>query len=89
MTVLNLAASPRLIEAMNDIKQLTLAERLMLARLLLDSVLTSETDDDADWLNLGLAAFENEWNNSEDAIYDNWRALYGVPARCGESLFLQ
>ena len=54
MTVLNPAASPRLVEAMNDIKQLTLAERLMLARLLLDSVLTSETDDDADWLNLGL-----------------------------------
>ena len=21
------------------------------------------------------------WDNDEDAIYDNWRELYGVPAR--------
>jgi hypothetical protein len=29
---------------------------------------------------MGLAAFQEEWDNPEDAIYDNWREHYGVPA---------
>ena len=27
------------------------------------------------------AALARVWDNDEDAIYDNWRELYGVPAR--------
>jgi hypothetical protein len=43
----------------------------------------SETERAAleDWQALGLAAFEAEWDNPDDAIYDNWRQAYGVPAR--------
>ena len=26
-------------------------------------------------------AFAKDWANPEDAIYDNWRESYGVPAR--------
>jgi excisionase family DNA binding protein len=29
---------------------------------------------------LTLAAMAELWDNNEDAIYDNWRALYGVVA---------
>ncbi|MBC8449859.1 MAG: hypothetical protein H8D78_19165 [Chloroflexi bacterium] len=31
-----------------------------------------------EWQALGMAAFERAWDNEEDAIYDNWRELYGV-----------
>jgi hypothetical protein len=34
-----------------------------------------------EWQTLGLAAFEAGWDNPEDAVYDNWRQAYGVPAR--------
>jgi len=53
----------------------------MLARLLLDSVLSGKPDDEADWEGLSLTAFQRDWDNVEDAVYDNWRELYGVPAR--------
>jgi hypothetical protein len=36
---------------------------------------------EADWHNLSLSAFETEWDNDEDVIYDNWRQLYGIPAQ--------
>jgi len=50
-------------------------ERLVLAKLLLESVLTGEPDDEADWSAMGLDSFQRDWNNAEDAIYDNWREL--------------
>jgi hypothetical protein len=34
------------------------------------------TDDD--WRQLGLERLEAEWDNPNDAIYDNWKELYGV-----------
>ena len=34
-----------------------------------------------DWQALGLAAFERDWYNSEDAVYDDWRRHYGVESR--------
>lgn len=55
-------------------------ERLVLARLLLDSILDAELEAEADWSAMSLAAFEKDWDNPEDAIYDNWRDHYGVPA---------
>jgi hypothetical protein len=33
------------------------------------------------WQTLGLAAFEAGWDNPDDAVYDDWRQAYGVPAR--------
>ncbi len=36
---------------------------------------TIERDEFAD---LGLARLEEEWDNPEDAIYDNWKQLYGL-----------
>ncbi|HUV87738.1 MAG TPA: hypothetical protein VMX79_11580 [bacterium] len=27
------------------------------------------------------AVLARDWDNEDDAIYDNWRELYGVPAR--------
>ena len=56
-------------------------ERLILAKLLLDSVVSDEANDDLDWQDMSLSAFEKDWDNSEDAIYDNWREIYGLPAR--------
>jgi hypothetical protein len=31
-----------------------------------------------DWGELGMDRLEQEWNNPEDALYDDWRKLYGV-----------
>ena len=81
MTVADLATTPRIAEVLEAAGRLTLAERLFAARWLLDSVLTREIGDEEDWQQLGLAAFEKEWDNEEDAIYDDWRTIYGVPAR--------
>lgn len=32
------------------------------------------------WSALSEDAFGRVWDNDEDAVYDNWRELYGVPA---------
>lgn len=48
---------------------------------LLDSVLSKEIDEETEWQHLSLSAFATEWDNEEDAIYDNWREIYGVPTR--------
>ena len=39
---------------------------------------TDEADDPRAWQALGLSAFERDWDNEEDAIYDDWRKHYGV-----------
>jgi hypothetical protein len=33
------------------------------------------------WSFLSDAALQRVWDNEADAVYDNWRELYGVPAR--------
>jgi hypothetical protein len=33
------------------------------------------------WSFLSDAALQRVWDNEADAAYDNWRELYGVPAR--------
>ena len=33
------------------------------------------------WQRLSEAALYRFWNNEQDAVYDNWRELYGVPER--------
>ena len=78
MTVANFTTTPRIAEVLTVANRLTLAERLFVARWLLDSVLAQEIDDEEDWQALSLSAFEKDWDNEEDAIYDDWRTLYGV-----------
>jgi hypothetical protein len=72
---------PRVAEIFNKVERLTSTERLTLAKLLLESVLTGEPGEEADWTAMSLSTFQRDWDNAEDAIYDNWRELYGVPAR--------
>ena len=81
MTTLNVTTMPRMAEVLTVAGQLTVTERLLVARVLLDSVLRQEIDEETDWQQVGLSSFETEWDNEEDAIYDNWRELYGVPMR--------
>lgn len=33
------------------------------------------------WSFLSEASLQRIWDNEEDAIYDNWRELYGVPTQ--------
>ncbi len=79
VTSLTMTNTPKVAGIYESARRLTLQERLMLARMLLDSVLDEEVDDTADWVALSLASFERDCDNPEDAVYDNWRELYGVP----------
>ncbi len=41
-----------------------------------------DDEDDSEQIDLAAAseaAFAQVWDNEEDAIYDRWRELYGVP----------
>jgi hypothetical protein len=33
------------------------------------------------WADLGMSRLEAEWDNAQDAIYDDWKRLYGVSSR--------
>jgi hypothetical protein len=81
MAVSTIGLSPQVSEVLRIATQLSALERLLLAKLLLDSLISDEAQDESDWQHLGLTSFEQEWDNPDDAIYDNWRDLYGVPAR--------
>jgi hypothetical protein len=37
----------------------------------------AESVDD-EWRGLGMDRLEQEWDNDRDAVYDDWRRLYGV-----------
>jgi hypothetical protein len=43
--------------------------------------LLDERTDRQGWSFLSEAALQRVWNNEEDAVYDNWRELYDVPAQ--------
>ena len=38
-----------------------------------------EDDDEVDFAAASEAAFAEVWENEDDAMYDRWRELYGVP----------
>jgi len=63
-------------------RQFSKQERLLLAKALLDSVVAptaaGKIDEELDWQNLSLTAFAADWDNADDAIYDNWREHYNV-----------
>ena len=35
-------------------------------------------DDPNAWTKLSEVSFARDWDNEKDAVYDNWRELYGV-----------
>ena len=37
-----------------------------------------ESPEDEGWRELGMSRLEQEWDNPDDAIYDDWKKLYGV-----------
>ena len=41
----------------------------------------SPRDDDMAWTALSEQSFAQDWDSEEDAVYDNWRELYGVRTR--------
>ncbi len=75
--------SSRINQILAETKQLTKTEQLVLARLVLDSVLVDvdQADAEANWSAMGLEAFQKDWDNPEDAIYDDWREHYDVSTR--------
>ena len=83
MTIQAVARSvpPQVADVFEEVKGLTAMERLALAKLLLESVLVAEPSEEIEWSAMGLEAFQKDWDNAEDAIYDNWRGHYGIPAR--------
>jgi hypothetical protein len=81
MTVADFVTTPRIAEVLTAADRLSSAERLFVARWLLDSVLSKEVDEEADWQQLSISTFEADWDNEEDAIYDEWRTHYGVSTR--------
>jgi len=76
--VLSSAISPQLAKVIEESKRLTASERLLFARSLLDSLLADDALENIEWMRLGLRSFQQDWDNEEDAIYDNWREHYGV-----------
>ncbi len=81
MTTLAPATSLRITDMLGMAKRFSARERLVLAKLLLDSVVSDEVQDELDWQELSLSAFEKDWDNPEDAIYDNWKDIFGVSAQ--------
>jgi len=75
-----LTIPPRVARVFNIAKGFTESERLVLAKLLLDSLAVNKATDENDWNNMSLVAFEKEWDNPDDSVYDNWRELYRVSA---------
>lgn len=70
MTISAPAVPSRITEMLGMARQFTVMERLVLAKLLLESVVSDEIEDDLDWQAMSLTAFERDWDNSEDVIYD-------------------
>lgn len=38
----------------------------------------SDETESKEWHEVGMSRLEEEWNNEQDAAYDDWRSLYGV-----------
>jgi hypothetical protein len=38
-----------------------------------------DVDLRSEWSDIGMSRLEEEWDNPGDAIYDDWRTLYGLP----------
>jgi len=41
-----------------------------------------DPDDEREaWSRLGMSRLQEEWDNPQDAIYDDWKELYGIQQR--------
>jgi hypothetical protein len=81
MSVMTVELSPRVTQVLDVVRSFSVDERIILAKLLLDTVVAGDAEDTADWQALGLSAFEMDWDNPDDAIYDDWRTFYDVQSR--------
>jgi excisionase family DNA binding protein len=43
--------------------------------------MSTDAEESSHFDQLALAAMVDLWDNEEDAIYDNWRTLYGIAER--------
>jgi hypothetical protein len=71
---------PRVAHIWSEVQTLNEEERLFLAKLFWANFPTNPEQDDTDWMVLGLTAFQQDWDNPDDAVYDNWREHYAVSA---------
>jgi hypothetical protein len=39
---------------------------------------SAEDNERRQWADLGMGRLEEDWDNPEDAIYDDWKKLYGA-----------
>lgn len=50
------------------------------ARVVIEITPADAMEADVEWSDIAMERLEAEWDNPTDAIYDDWRTLYGVPA---------
>lgn len=81
MKTATFSLTPRVTEVLVETKRFTETEKLILAKLLLESLLADEMDEETDWRKMSLKSFQKDWDNAEDSIYDDWRDKYGLPKR--------
>jgi hypothetical protein len=74
------AARLSLFAAFFHTNQQTVIERALEAFFQLNDYLDASALRMA-WRDLSDEALVRVWDNEDDAIYDNWRELYGVPTR--------
>lgn len=46
-----------------------------------EQVIQEAQAQERDWAAGAVTAFAQDWDNTEDAVYDNWREHYHVPER--------
>jgi hypothetical protein len=51
------------------------------ASVRVEIVPTDEEAGERDWPEGPVASFAEDWDNEQDAVYDNWREQYGVRDR--------
>jgi hypothetical protein len=44
----------------------------------ISEVNAEKVSEEEEWRELGMNRLEEEWDNEKDAVYDDWRRLYGV-----------
>jgi len=78
--------SPECAEHLSRLAQVQAVSEDQIVEKALDILfkLTKLFDEDAErrgWSFLSQASLQRVWDNEEDAVYDNWKELYGVPTR--------
>lgn len=64
-----------------QVRNLPMGERLQLVKLVIEELGNTVMwwgEDEEDWAVLSLESFQSDWDNPDDAVYDNWRKAYGV-----------